>query len=98
MTGIVVERCSISASVLSCSDERWMMTTKASPDRPAWRAKNACSAGMLPAEPPRPTIGTSVAARRDDVVDQRRELFLGMVGRRLAFGDPVANPPDGDRP
>ena len=45
--------------------------------------KNACSAAMPPAEPPRPTIGSHlVAARRNDVVDEVRERLLGMVGLR----------------
>ena len=35
-----------------------MTTTKAMPESAGMAAKNACSAGMLPAEPPRPTIGS----------------------------------------
>ncbi len=55
--------CSTSASVLSCSGDRCRITTKAMPESGGIARKNACSAGMLPAEPPRPTIGSWAVAR-----------------------------------
>jgi hypothetical protein len=53
-----VERWNNSASVLSCSGDRWRMTTNAMPESTGIALKNSCNALMLPAEPPRPTTGS----------------------------------------
>jgi hypothetical protein len=57
-TFIRVQRWISSVRMLSWSGDRWITTTKASPDWGGMVVKNACRASMLPAEPPRPTTGT----------------------------------------
>ena len=46
------------AIVLSCSGERCRITTKTIPLSAGIALKNSCSAQMLPADPPSPTIGS----------------------------------------
>lgn len=57
LTRILVDRASSCGSALSCSGARWRMTTNAIPLIGGMAPKKVCRALMLPAEPPRPTIG-----------------------------------------